>query len=901
MPKSTLVVIGASGIQGVSVVDAFVTNPGWHVRAVTRNPHSEKAQALIRKGCEVVRADLNDLGSLRDAFQGATAIFAVTNYWEPFFDSGIASRLKSGQSIPQYCYEEEVRLGINLAEAATACADTLTHYIWSTLSSPARWSKGKYTQILHFEAKAAIADYIRQKLPQLATKMSEIQIAFYATNLFYYDLMRPHKQEDGSFRIDRLVPKEANLPFIDTRRDTGRFVKALTDRPAGISLLAYTAVVSFSQLAEILGRVTGKKVICHQSSLEEISTKFPNEGEEGSLSDLYAFEYGYHGGDPTCLMPRDVGFEDRPGVIENCLAELDWAWFSDSNSSDYVDEGKLKDGIQWDEVDVRAYSEQFCDAVSRPNYIALRSGNMGDSQTLKSATASKSTNGLIVEAHLGRVKACTECSKAQLVRENNRLRDLLHESSSAISPPIQQQPSQNESVSTSPIAAGARSNASTPERSRMDVDLLRQTTNAAGSDCSPTVLTPERFGWEKINSCFNLFFQYYEKSIPGIFKPEMTPSQYYEKSPFLFWSLVSVGARKYSEDPLLLEVVTRYVMDVAVLSLYSMSNALPAIQAVLLLCLWPLPVNTTVKDPSHALAGAAMQLAVQNGLHVYGHQQDFYRENVECRYADKKFRALLWIHYSDDEPSIDAFINVFDSQIVSTALQEQRDCNQLKKPGILQVFAIACRLIDLYASLDASEGFASYSCHYFARMMLLAAYCILRITKSDLRTCIDLQRGEASFFKAVNLAKRRSTQPCDLDSRNALILTQLWTSHRAFRQKDGTLNGLHLHVRSRLSMSVIFDCFWWWRAEFGGQYFPYGDKDDREVPSVDATEPVRSPLLNWPSGGEEPHEPSSCQLSDLDLQFSAEDMEDFPDWEWAAAFKLPDDIDMSLPDLPDLE
>ncbi|KAF2233648.1 hypothetical protein EV356DRAFT_200261 [Viridothelium virens] len=576
-------------------------------------------------------------------------------------------------------------------------------------------------------------------------------------------------------------------------------------------------------------------------------------------------------------------------------------------------------------------------------------------------------------------------TKAQLVRENNRLRDLLHESSSEISPPIQKR-SQNDRIPVFPAAAGAGSNASTPERSGTDVDLLRQITNSAGSDCSPTVLMPERFGWEKIESCFSLFFQHYEKFIPGIFKSDMSPSQYYEKSPFLFWSLVSVGARKYSEDPLLLEVVTKYVMDVAVLSLYSMSNALPAIQAVLLLCLWPLPVNTTVKDPSHALAGAAMQLAVQNGLHIYGHQQDFYRENVECRYADKKFRALLWIHCvtvfqstsmcdglpfwaipdscsrdknrvtqeiapvpswlyrytlhkiqmsalttisrnlelldSDDEPSFDAFINVFDSQIVSTALQEQRDCiyltqtcarlstrafhffvesDQLKKPGILQVFAIACRLIDLYASLDASENFASYSCHYFARMMLLAAYCILRITKSDLRNCIDLQRGEASFFRAVNLAKRRSTQPCDLDSRNALILTQLWTSHRAFRQKDGTLNGLHLHVRSRLSMSVIFDCFWWWRAEFGGQYFPYGDRDERELPSAEATEPAPSPALNWPSGGEELHDPSSCQLSDLDLQFSAEDIEDFPDWEWAAAFKLPDDIDMSLPDLPDLE
>ena len=107
---------------------------------------------------------------------------------------------------------------------------------------------------------------------------------------------------------------------------------------------------------------------------------------------------------------------------------------------------------------------------------------------------------------------------------------------------------------------------------------------------------------------------------------------------------MSVGARKYTEDSTLLELVTKHIMAFAVSSLYSMSDAVPAIQAVLLLCLWPLPVNTTVKDPSHALAGAAMQLAVQNGLHVYGHEQDFYRENVKCKDTNKLFRARLWVH-----------------------------------------------------------------------------------------------------------------------------------------------------------------------------------------------------------------------------------------------------------------
>ena len=84
-------------------------------------------------------------------------------------------------------------------------------------------------------------------------------------------------------------------------------------------------MVSFSQLAEMLGRVTGAEVSYRQCSLKEIETAFPNEGEEGSLSDVYAFEFGFHGGDPACLMPRDLGFEERPEEIEKCLAQLEWA------------------------------------------------------------------------------------------------------------------------------------------------------------------------------------------------------------------------------------------------------------------------------------------------------------------------------------------------------------------------------------------------------------------------------------------------------------------------------------------------------------------------------------------------------------------------------------------------
>lgn len=67
-----IVVIGATGTQGGSVVSALLENPSYRIRGVTRNASSEKAKALSAKGVEVVTADVNDIESLKKAFQVRT-------------------------------------------------------------------------------------------------------------------------------------------------------------------------------------------------------------------------------------------------------------------------------------------------------------------------------------------------------------------------------------------------------------------------------------------------------------------------------------------------------------------------------------------------------------------------------------------------------------------------------------------------------------------------------------------------------------------------------------------------------------------------------------------------------------------------------------------------------------
>lgn len=69
MSSKLVVVTGATGKQGGSVVDALLKNPAYSVRAVTRNPNSDASRALAARGVEVVAGELDNYDSLLKAFQ----------------------------------------------------------------------------------------------------------------------------------------------------------------------------------------------------------------------------------------------------------------------------------------------------------------------------------------------------------------------------------------------------------------------------------------------------------------------------------------------------------------------------------------------------------------------------------------------------------------------------------------------------------------------------------------------------------------------------------------------------------------------------------------------------------------------------------------------------------------
>lgn len=189
-----IVVVGSTGNQGSSVVKTFLNEPGWTVRAVTRHPDSPSAQRLNDNGVhQVVAADLDNAASLIKAFEGAYAIFSVTDFWTPYYDpSNNEKAAASGKPKNVWIGEREEQQGKNVFDAAAQTAG-LQRLIFSSLSNVTKRSRGKYSHVYHFDSKAHVVEYGQATYPDLWKKTSIIQVGYYLSNLVAYPFLKPQK------------------------------------------------------------------------------------------------------------------------------------------------------------------------------------------------------------------------------------------------------------------------------------------------------------------------------------------------------------------------------------------------------------------------------------------------------------------------------------------------------------------------------------------------------------------------------------------------------------------------------------------------------------------------------------------------------------------------------------
>ncbi|KAL1917136.1 uncharacterized protein VTP21DRAFT_4792 [Calcarisporiella thermophila] len=302
--KPVIVVVGATGSQGGSVINALLPTDQYQLRGITRNPDSPNAKTLASRGVEVIKANLADPKDLDKAFKGAYAVFAVTNY----FDSETA----------QSDHRLEERQGKNMVDAALKAG--VQHFIYSSLEDTEKVSNGKYQKVYHFINKARVEEYLRQtELP-----FTVIKVGFYYEN--FINFYPPQKNQDGQLEIAHTMKPDVKLAMISSTYDFGPVIAeviANRDQYLGKSLDLAGEEYTWEEVAEMMSRISGQSIRYRYIPPERLAQDFPYIASDDNLRESFEFynEYGFFPGrnfKETRLVQRSFL------TFEECFKKLGW-------------------------------------------------------------------------------------------------------------------------------------------------------------------------------------------------------------------------------------------------------------------------------------------------------------------------------------------------------------------------------------------------------------------------------------------------------------------------------------------------------------------------------------------------------------------------------------------------
>ncbi|KAJ6465601.1 NAD(P)-binding protein [Mycena vitilis] len=239
-------ILGATGLQGSSVVEALLKDGTFTPRAISRDPDSEAAQKLKARGVEVVKGDTADKTSLVSALRGSEGVFAVTLSGFPPFTEEKPSEITHGKNIVDAAKEAGVKF-----------------FIFSSVPGLTKLTKGRFTQVSLYDDKAVIEEYLQASgLPN-----ASLHLGAFAENLWTQRNMKPSPTGSGFvITIPKYTPT-AQQAFSWIGHDVGEAALALfksyTDSSKDVSGKVYpvvTARMTFPALAALISKTLGVEV-----------------------------------------------------------------------------------------------------------------------------------------------------------------------------------------------------------------------------------------------------------------------------------------------------------------------------------------------------------------------------------------------------------------------------------------------------------------------------------------------------------------------------------------------------------------------------------------------------------------------------------------------------------------
>jgi len=250
-----VLVTGATGQQGGATARALLA-AGVPVRALVRNPASDRARAVEALGAELVIGDLDDRDSLVRAAQGARAVFSVQ------------MPAMNGASID---FEGELIQAVNLIEGALAAK--VPQFVHTSVSGAGQhtettgWAEGRWAALEpYYATKTSIQNRVREAgfTHWTLIKPGPFMENFLPSSAYLF----PRGVEGGLATV--LKPQtRLSLVAVDDIGSAAAAAIAEPDRFNGVELELASDYLTMTEISKILSRALGTELTAPDMTEEE--------------------------------------------------------------------------------------------------------------------------------------------------------------------------------------------------------------------------------------------------------------------------------------------------------------------------------------------------------------------------------------------------------------------------------------------------------------------------------------------------------------------------------------------------------------------------------------------------------------------------------------------------------
>ncbi|SDX65451.1 Uncharacterized conserved protein YbjT, contains NAD(P)-binding and DUF2867 domains [Saccharopolyspora shandongensis] len=253
--SAPVLVTGATGKQGGATARTLLA-AGVPVRALVRDPATDRAKAVEALGAELVTGDLHDRDSVLRAAEGARAVFSVQ----------MPEMTNEGPD-----FAGEVTQGVNLVEAALAAG--VPQFVHTSVSGAGQhtetpgWAEGRWAALEPtLGAKSAIQDRIRAAgFPRWTLLKPVFFMENFLPSMAY---LFPRGIEGGLVSV---LNPETRLPLVAVD-DIGAAAAAAIAAPERfheVELELASDHLSMTEIAEALSRALGTPLSAPDMTEEE--------------------------------------------------------------------------------------------------------------------------------------------------------------------------------------------------------------------------------------------------------------------------------------------------------------------------------------------------------------------------------------------------------------------------------------------------------------------------------------------------------------------------------------------------------------------------------------------------------------------------------------------------------